>query len=79
MRVYWWQAGLHLEPESKEERAALGRLGEFFSGLGFLGDPDDQLPEAGKASHVVETGPLDPPDNKESVASGVHVLPEAVR
>ena len=38
MRAYWWQAGFHLDPESKQEREALERLGEFFSGLGYLGD-----------------------------------------
>lgn len=23
MKVYWWQGGLHIEPENKEETAAL--------------------------------------------------------
>ena len=23
MKVFWWQAGVHIEPESDEERAAL--------------------------------------------------------
>lgn len=23
MKVYWWQAGVHIEPESQEERKAL--------------------------------------------------------
>jgi hypothetical protein len=23
MKIFWWQAGLHVEPESQEERAAL--------------------------------------------------------
>lgn len=26
MKVYWWQGGLHLEPESQEEREALHLL-----------------------------------------------------
>ena len=26
MKAYWWQAGIHLEPESKEEREYLAGL-----------------------------------------------------
>ena len=26
MKVYWWQGGLHLEPENDEERKALQRI-----------------------------------------------------
>ena len=26
MRVFWWQDGLHFEPETKEERTALALL-----------------------------------------------------
>jgi len=26
MRIFWWQAGLHIHPETKEESAALGLL-----------------------------------------------------
>jgi hypothetical protein len=84
MRVYWWQAGLHLEPESKTERAALKQLGGFFSGLGFLGDPNDEhagkpLADAREASHIVEPGPITDPRDKESVAGGVNKFPKVVR
>lgn len=35
MRVFWWQAGLHLEPQSESERDALLRLQEaLMLGLG---------------------------------------------
>jgi len=30
MRVFWWQEGLHIEPETKEERAALVLLFDGF-------------------------------------------------
>lgn len=26
MKIYWWQGGIHLEPESGEDRDALMRL-----------------------------------------------------
>ena len=28
MKVFWWQGGLHAEPETREERAALKTLWE---------------------------------------------------
>ena len=28
MQVYWWQGGVHVEPESDDERAALFTLAE---------------------------------------------------
>jgi len=34
MRVYWWQAGLHLRPESDEEGEALKSLEKLFRCLG---------------------------------------------
>ena len=30
MRVFWWQAGVHIEPENKEEMAALAILYDGF-------------------------------------------------
>ncbi|MFY9823839.1 MAG: hypothetical protein WAM82_20840 [Thermoanaerobaculia bacterium] len=44
MRVFWWDLGLHLKPETKAEHTALLRLSEFFVGLGFPCDDDDLLP-----------------------------------
>lgn len=29
MRIYWWQAGVHIEPESDEERIFLGECTEL--------------------------------------------------
>jgi len=55
MRVYWWQAGLHLEPESDQERTALLRLQEGLAGLGCRGL------SGGGESHQV--GPLPPVDS----------------
>lgn len=34
MRIYWWQGGLHLEPETDEERVGLVKLGESLAVLG---------------------------------------------
>ena len=34
MRVFWWQAGIHLEPESKEEREAMALLYDGFRKTG---------------------------------------------
>jgi hypothetical protein len=28
MRIYWWQGGLHVEPENERERSALFTLSE---------------------------------------------------
>jgi len=33
MRIYWWQGGLHLHPESEEDREALNNLCEAFPAL----------------------------------------------
>ena len=46
MKAYWWQAGVHIEPESPEERKAL------YEAIGnlHLGDLRDKVP-AGSDSH----------------------------
>ena len=34
MRVFWWQGGLHLEPQTDAECTALQRLQEALAGFG---------------------------------------------
>jgi len=34
MKIYWWDCGLHLKPESLADSAALSKLAESFSELG---------------------------------------------
>jgi hypothetical protein len=43
MRIFWWQEGLHFEPESKEERQALALL---LDGLKFTSIGADPLLES---------------------------------
>jgi hypothetical protein len=59
-----WQAGLHLEPESDDDRAALGHLKDFFSRLGYLG-------------HAVPFRESNESDDDDPVAA-LQVLPQAV-
>ena len=33
MQVYWWQAGLHIKPETDEERNVLAALSDALYGL----------------------------------------------
>lgn len=62
MRVFWWQAGLHLEPESDRDRTALLRLQEALEGLGLV-----------RLVHGVDSDPVVVPKDDEPVIA-VHVL-----
>jgi hypothetical protein len=34
MRIYWYQGGLHLEPETDNERSGLVKLGDALAAVG---------------------------------------------
>jgi hypothetical protein len=70
MRSFWWQGGLHLEPETDSERSALVKIGEGLEALGLLGSQFFNQPKSGP----VAGGNL---SNQEAVI-GVHELPEVV-
>lgn len=51
MKIYWWQGGLHIEPENEQEVAALGLIGSN------LVNVDEGVP----------TGPIDESNNQKTV------------
>lgn len=70
MKIFWWQAGLHIEPESKEERTALCLLLDStrFTSIAAdgLGQPAGVFLEQGSES-VVGDPQIDPRYNSLSV------------
>ena len=64
MRIYWWQAGVHIDPGTDEERKALGVLVRSLDTLDLVKDSLTSRPVRG-----VETG------NKEEVVLG-HDVPD---
>ena len=57
MKIYWWQAGVHIDPESDEERQALGVLVRSLSSAKFLsngltGAPIDTIERVDKEKIV---------------------------
>ena len=65
MKVFWWQAGLHFEPETGEERRALAllldsaKLGSVFPPPSELTAGSRVLPEQG--AEIVVADPERPP------------------
>ncbi len=71
MRLKWWQAGLHLEAESQEDRKVLSVIYDTLEKLNFgWTDLVDRV-ELGVVGKV-ET------DHEESVTGGVHDAPKVV-
>jgi hypothetical protein len=65
MRIWWWQAGLHLKPETKEENEALKSLAACFRQLGYQrGAPELRgVPRSGPTQPEPELGvgvPIEP-------------------
>lgn len=62
MKIYWWQAGLHFEPQTEEEFKALTDLSELFHFTEF--------------GEKVESGPICSANLiDENSVLGVHILP----
>ena len=49
MKIYWWQGGLHIEPQTDKEFAALAKVTEILEGEWLNGI---------KIYHSVPTGPV---------------------
>jgi hypothetical protein len=65
MRVFWWQGGLHVEPNGPIELAALKVLCEGLN--------------VGELSHEVHGGPIAAiPVHDQQAVAGVHVAPEVI-
>jgi hypothetical protein len=56
MRIYWWQGGLHLDPESDTDRKNLVKLGDLLIAVG-VGKPQKKRTaaqiEAAEAQMVI--------------------------
>src|SRR5262245_7771161 len=77
MRVYWWQAGLHLEPQTEAEFVALQRLQEALTSLGSgvdTGLPAKPAAEAGRsgAAGSPQSAPALPPPAYRRAESQSH-------
>ena len=44
MKVYWWQQGIHIEPESKEEYKVLIDITKVLVPNLKFADPEDEIP-----------------------------------
>jgi hypothetical protein len=57
MRVFWWQRGLHVEPESQEEANMLVKLVDSVKFVDRPGSPREQLSKSVVRDHeAVPTG-----------------------
>ena len=43
MKIFWWQGGLHIEPETKEERSALALLLESTNIISISGNKESTV------------------------------------
>ena len=61
MKVYWWQAGLHFEPENERDSGALAVLAESL--------------KLGQIAEEINAGPVSGDLGNEKPISVVNVLP----
>lgn len=63
IRVFWWQGGLHIEPQTDEQRALLVGLWKMLDGV--------------RVDHEVHTGPICAVERRdEQPVIGVHMAPD---
>ena len=53
MKVFWWQCGLHIEPESNEEHAALCLLLDTVKFTSIAADSPEELTKSVQTSSVL--------------------------
>jgi hypothetical protein len=64
MKMFWWQGGLHIAPETKEESGALEIVANALHGI----DVNERIP----------SGPIEGKFANENAVVGVHELPKVV-